>query len=408
MNLGLVSLNGYRIKKLKSFILRCRACFKTTPIMTKEFCPACGNKMLHKVAVSVDENGEQVLHINWQRLANKRGLKHSLPAPKGGKHAVVEKLFEDQPIPQNRMAKVHTGGFLMSSVYYCHQCRNQVPLRNTDMICGVCGGEFLEQITPPPRVIPHAPFSHFRQPPGRGAHFHHHHHHPPAQQPHVQQGSSQNAPENFFQSLMGMFNSLPSQPPASSQSRSGSGSNTPSNGRAQGPQAITFSLDQAMQMHPILGQVLSSLGDPHMQVRIHIGDDRDGTMHGPFGDYVWGENGMDRIVTQLLNQMDGTVRPVGLTEQQINRLPIIKVSEQHVKKDTQCTTCFEDFKLGWCSHCFEDGCGSCYYHIFHTQCVVPWLQQRPSCPICRQEVNASLFPEPAPGAPTVSSLEAKR
>ncbi|PIO65515.1 hypothetical protein TELCIR_12810, partial [Teladorsagia circumcincta] len=77
-------------------------------------------------------------------------------------------------------------------------------------------------------------------------------------------------------------------------------------------------------MHPILGQVLSSLGDPHMQVRIHIGDDRDGTMHGPFGDYVWGENGMDRIVTQLLNQMDGTVRPVGLTEQQINRLPIIK------------------------------------------------------------------------------------
>uniref|UniRef100_A0A7I4XUE5 RNA-binding protein NOB1 n=1 Tax=Haemonchus contortus TaxID=6289 RepID=A0A7I4XUE5_HAECO len=106
MHLGLVSLNGYRIKKLKSFILRCRACFKTTPIMTKEFCPACGNKMLHKVAVSVDENGEQVLHINWERLANKRGLKHSLPAPKGGKHVVMEKLFEDQPMPQNRMAKV--------------------------------------------------------------------------------------------------------------------------------------------------------------------------------------------------------------------------------------------------------------------------------------------------------------
>ncbi|XGW24348.1 hypothetical protein V3C99_006057 [Haemonchus contortus] len=284
----------------------------------------------------------------------------------------------------------------MSSVYYCHQCRNQVPLRNTDMICGVCGGEFLEQITPPPRVITHAPFSQYRQPPGRGVHFHHHHH-PPTQPP---QGSSQNGAENFFQSLMGMFNSLPNQPP-SSQSRGGSGSNTPSNGRAQGPQAITFSLDQAMQMHPILGQVLSSLGDPHMQVRIHIGEDRDGTMHGPFGDYVWGENGMDRIVTQLLNQMDGTVRPVGLTEQQINRLPIIKVSEQHVKKDTQCTTCFEDFKLG--ELVVELLC----HHIFHTQCVVPWLQQRPSCPICRQEVVASSFPEPAPGAPTVSSLEAK-
>ncbi|KAL6732787.1 hypothetical protein Aduo_003508 [Ancylostoma duodenale] len=111
MNLGLVSLNGYRIKKLKSFVLRCRACFKTTPIMTKEFCPACGNKMLHKCAVSVNEDGEQVLHINWERLANKRGLKHSLAAPKGGKHAVNEKLFEDQRMPQNRMAKVRADPF---------------------------------------------------------------------------------------------------------------------------------------------------------------------------------------------------------------------------------------------------------------------------------------------------------
>ncbi|VDP04349.1 unnamed protein product [Heligmosomoides polygyrus] len=48
-------------------------------------------------------------------------------------------------------------------------------------------------------------------------------------------------------------------------------------------------------------------------------------------------------------------------------------------------------------------------HIFHTQCVVPWLQQRPSCPICRQEVVASMFPDPAPGAPTVSvSLSPRR
>ncbi|VDM62996.1 unnamed protein product [Angiostrongylus costaricensis] len=131
-------------------------------------------------------------------------------------------------------------------------------------------------------------------------------------------------------------------------------------------------------------------------------------LHGPFGDYVWGENGMDRIVTQLFNQMDGSLRTVGLTDQQINRLPIIKVdmifffivygcsflncsilqvSEQHVEKSTQCTTCFEDFKLG--ELVVELLCR----HIFHPQCVVPWLQQRPSCPICRQEVVAVQFPE---------------
>ncbi|UMM11228.1 hypothetical protein L5515_000613 [Caenorhabditis briggsae] len=107
MNLSLVSLSGYRIRKLKSFVLRCRTCFTTTSVMTKEFCPSCGHKTLHKCAVSVDEDGKQQLHINWNRLANRRGLRYTLANPKGGKHAVNERLFEDQPMPHMRMAKVH-------------------------------------------------------------------------------------------------------------------------------------------------------------------------------------------------------------------------------------------------------------------------------------------------------------
>ncbi|CAI4222386.1 unnamed protein product [Auanema sp. JU1783] len=107
MHLGLVSLEGLRIRKLRSFLLRCRACYNTTTNMEKEFCPSCGNKSLYKCPVSVDENGEQILHLNYRRLANKRGLKYALAAPKGGKHSTDEKLFEDQRIPQNRMAKVH-------------------------------------------------------------------------------------------------------------------------------------------------------------------------------------------------------------------------------------------------------------------------------------------------------------
>ncbi|CAB3406998.1 unnamed protein product [Caenorhabditis bovis] len=121
MNLSLVALTGYRIRKLKSFVLRCRACYNTTSIMTKEFCPTCGHKMLHKCAVSVDENGTQQLHVNWNRMHNRRGMIYSLPNPKGGKHAVNEKLFEDQPMPQMRMAKVRAdplgdGPFAMHDV----------------------------------------------------------------------------------------------------------------------------------------------------------------------------------------------------------------------------------------------------------------------------------------------------
>lgn len=106
MHLSLVSLTGLRIKKLKSFVLRCRSCYQTTSNMDKEFCPTCGHKSLHKCAVSVNDKGEQELHIDFRRLYNKRGMQYNIPAPKGGKHAVNERLFEDQRMPHNRMARV--------------------------------------------------------------------------------------------------------------------------------------------------------------------------------------------------------------------------------------------------------------------------------------------------------------
>ncbi|TKR63218.1 hypothetical protein L596_027074 [Steinernema carpocapsae] len=110
MKLGLVSMDGMRIKRLKTYILRCRACYGTTSVMTKRFCPKCGNDALHRVAVTTNDDGTIQVHINWNRLRSHRGLKFSLPAPdrkgKGGKRIVGPQLFEDQKMPRNRMAKV--------------------------------------------------------------------------------------------------------------------------------------------------------------------------------------------------------------------------------------------------------------------------------------------------------------
>uniref|UniRef100_A0A0N5BAC3 RNA-binding protein NOB1 n=1 Tax=Strongyloides papillosus TaxID=174720 RepID=A0A0N5BAC3_STREA len=107
MELGIVSVDGYQIKVLKSYILRCRACFTTTSVMTKRFCPKCGHSSLDKVGVTVKEDGEMVLHINYDRLHSKRGLIYSLPTFKGGKHSKDPIIFEDQRVPHNRMATVH-------------------------------------------------------------------------------------------------------------------------------------------------------------------------------------------------------------------------------------------------------------------------------------------------------------
>lgn len=61
MGLNIAAMDGKVIKEMRTYILRCYACFKTTSILTKLFCPNCGNKTLKRVAVSCDNEGKQVV-----------------------------------------------------------------------------------------------------------------------------------------------------------------------------------------------------------------------------------------------------------------------------------------------------------------------------------------------------------
>ncbi|XP_055384901.1 RNA-binding protein NOB1 [Condylostylus longicornis] len=111
INLNVCALNGRVIKHLRTYILRCYGCFKTTSIMTKIFCPKCGNKTLKRVAVSLDENGKQVIHINTKRPLTAKYKNQSLPRPRGGKHSRNPLVVEDQPMPKqmpSRVAKTKT------------------------------------------------------------------------------------------------------------------------------------------------------------------------------------------------------------------------------------------------------------------------------------------------------------
>lgn len=106
IGLNVSSLDGLMIKQVRTFIFRCYACFKTTSIMTKIFCPNCGHKTLKKVAVSLDENGKQVIHLNIRKPVTARGKKFSLPTPRGGKHANYPILYADQPVPDQRPSRI--------------------------------------------------------------------------------------------------------------------------------------------------------------------------------------------------------------------------------------------------------------------------------------------------------------
>uniref|UniRef100_A0A8D0LL13 Uncharacterized protein n=1 Tax=Sus scrofa TaxID=9823 RepID=A0A8D0LL13_PIG len=106
MGLHVLAVNGMLIREARSYILRCHGCFKTTSDMSRVFCSHCGNKTLKKVSVTVSDDG--TLHMHFSRnpkVLNPRGLRYSLPAPKGGKYAINPHLTEDQRFPQLRLSR---------------------------------------------------------------------------------------------------------------------------------------------------------------------------------------------------------------------------------------------------------------------------------------------------------------
>lgn len=106
IGLNVTSIDGRIIRQLRTFIFRCTTCFKTTSVMTKLFCPKCGHSTLKKVGVSIDEEGNQHIHINGRKPLTARGKKFSLPTPRGGPHFQYPILTEDQHIHKRLVSKM--------------------------------------------------------------------------------------------------------------------------------------------------------------------------------------------------------------------------------------------------------------------------------------------------------------
>ena len=77
MQIGLhvVSLEGRLIHEVRTYILRCYGCFRTTSNVSKVFCPKCGHKTLKKVGVSLNEDGTLKIHISTRKQLTARGKK---------------------------------------------------------------------------------------------------------------------------------------------------------------------------------------------------------------------------------------------------------------------------------------------------------------------------------------------
>lgn len=290
------------------------------------------------------------------------------------------------------------------AIYYCHKCQERcnISMDGNEVQCARCHDTFVEEL---PAVMSGSAYS-------------------DQQSPTIRTGNEQivigsnpfdmfptspfsrlfsrvipQTPRNVGESSSGM--------PSAARTRSNSHLNTAGSSRQQNqpdPAQQTQGTNDEDQMANFLQQILSNIlsqsmrqeepgtddgdGRTHFSIRFIAGPSSAGqgifSVHSNVNDYAWGPNGLDNILTALLNQFDeNQERARALRPEDIKRLPMTKVTNKHVENGTHCTTCMESFELS------EDVAKLDCDHIFHRACIEPWLQRNNTCPICRKEIDPS-------------------
>lgn len=135
--------------------------------------------------------------------------------------------------------------------------------------------------------------------------------------------------------------------------------------------------DQDGQQHPLMGLMGMLNGG------------------GQMGDYVFGERGLDDIVTRLMEQAQNqngilkketalmfNLAPPPASEATINGLQRVSVQQTEGEKKLDCSICQDVFNDG--EVVIE--LPNCH-HLFHPTCGETWLKINGTCPTCRAKVE---------------------
>ena len=112
------------------------------------------------------------------------------------------------------------------------------------------------------------------------------------------------------------------------------------------------------------------------------------------GDAVYSQEAFDRIMTQLMEQQNGSTAPPPASDEAIRSLGKKKVDREMLGEDgkAECSICMDNVELG--SEVTFLPCN----HWFHGDCVISWLKEHDTCPHCRKPISdadAGQRPEPS-------------
>ncbi|XP_054785281.1 E3 ubiquitin-protein ligase RDUF1-like [Prosopis cineraria] len=97
--------------------------------------------------------------------------------------------------------------------------------------------------------------------------------------------------------------------------------------------------------------------------------------------------GFDHLLDQLTHLEVtgiGRLHQTPASKSAIESMPIVKIVATHVSAESHCAVCKEPFELD--SDAREMPCK----HIYHSDCILPWLSIRNSCPVCRHELPTEM------------------
>ncbi|RLN51371.1 hypothetical protein BBJ29_000685 [Phytophthora kernoviae] len=96
------------------------------------------------------------------------------------------------------------------------------------------------------------------------------------------------------------------------------------------------------------------------------------------GDYAFGN--MANVINQLMQNDPNRHGAPPASKEVVEKLPKVKITQSEVDNSAECPVCKDFFAVDDEVHRLP--CD----HSFHPDCILPWLKQHNSCPLCRFEL----------------------
>ncbi|KAF8481895.1 hypothetical protein DFH94DRAFT_733674 [Russula ochroleuca] len=107
-----------------------------------------------------------------------------------------------------------------------------------------------------------------------------------------------------------------------------------------------------------------------------------GPEDGRMGDYVFNQEALDHIITQIMEQGSSS-RPVPATEDVMEQLHREVLEEGSPLLGRDCAVCKDQFALNTEEPDDQVIVTLPCDHPFHEGCIMPWLKSSATCPVCR-------------------------